>query len=442
MDHVDKLVEFVESLVSDRTGHELTFIQKTILRESLSENPKTYAEIAQDIRYSETYVKQLVAPKLWQLLSSILDEKVNKTNCRSLLDYKLTAQREETTPDLSPPSLIMNLESPEGQVPLSSQLYIERNQIESLTLSEVLQPSSFIRIKAPRRMGKTSLMARILAYAAEQNYHTVRISLQSASSPVFSSIDKFMRWFCVLVTKKLGLESCLDDYWDEDIGALVSSTLYFESYLLQTLEHPLVLAIDDLNQVFEYPVVAKDFLALLRSWHEETKDISIWQKLRFIILHSTDLYIPLETYQSPFNVGLAIELPPFNLEQLEQLIQIQGGSFARPIVLKLLQLTGGFPYLIRLILYHSLRYHVDLESLMVEAEANGGIYQDYLRSQIQRLQQEPDLLVALRQIQNHDPVNLDLETITKLWGLGLIRQQGRNLDISCHLYQCYLQRFF
>jgi hypothetical protein len=232
MGSTDELVQFVETLVSRKTGNGLSFIQKTILRESLAESQKTYAQIAQEIRYSEAYVKQLVAPKLWQLLSSILSEKVNKTNCRSLLEYKLRSGHSTVTPipAIEIPSLEQTpfiLESPEGQVPLSSLLYIERDAIEPLTFEEILQPGAFIRIKAPRRMGKTSLMARILAYATTQKYHTVRLNLQSAGSPSFTSIDKFLRWFCAMITKKLGLEPRLDEYWDEDIGALVSSTLYF-----------------------------------------------------------------------------------------------------------------------------------------------------------------------------------------------------------------------
>ena len=444
MGSIDELVQFVETLVSHRTGSGLSFIQKTILRESLAESQKTYAQIAQEIRYSETYVKQLVAPKLWQLLSSILSEKVNKTNCRSLLEYKLrSGQTIADYSTLKPPLNASNpviLESPEGQVPLSSDLYIERDSIEALTFEEIRQPGAFIRIKAPRRMGKTSLMARILAYADSQNYHTVRLNLQSAGSPIFSSIDKFLRWFCSMITKKLELPPQLDQYWDEDIGALVSSTLYLESYILANLRQPLVLAIDELNQIFSYPTVAKDFLALLRSWHEETKDISVWKNLRFVILHSTDIYIPLETYQSPFNVGLAIELPPLGATQVEQLAQAQGLHLSALTCSKLMDICGGFPYLVRLALYHSLRHTIALESILDQALEDGGIYQSYLESQLQKIQKDPPLLQAMLHIIENIPSVFDLEISAKLWGLGLVQNKNDRFQISCGLYQSYFKR--
>nr|WP_038088745.1 AAA-like domain-containing protein [Tolypothrix bouteillei] len=103
---------------------------------------------------------------------------------------------------------------------------------------------------------------------------------------MFASSDRFLRWFCTNVTQQLGLESRLNDYWEEDMGALINSTIYFQGYLLKELSHPMVLALDDIDQLFEYPEVSSDFFVLLRSWYEETKDISVWQKLRIGIAHA------------------------------------------------------------------------------------------------------------------------------------------------------------
>jgi transcriptional regulator with XRE-family HTH domain len=60
-----------------------------------------------------------------------------------------------------------------GQVPLNSPFYVERPPIEWLCYETILQPGALIRIKAPKQMGKTSLMAKILASAKAQGLHTV-----------------------------------------------------------------------------------------------------------------------------------------------------------------------------------------------------------------------------------------------------------------------------
>ncbi|MHC5720939.1 MAG: AAA-like domain-containing protein, partial [Nostoc sp.] len=90
----------------------------------------------------------------------------------------------------------------------------------------------------------------------------------------------------------------------------------------------------------------KDFLPMLRSWYEEAKRLPIWQKLRLIVVHSTEIYVPLQLNQSPFNVGLPIQLDNFSFEQVQQLAQCYGidwndGEEAR----QLIDLVGGHPAL-------------------------------------------------------------------------------------------------
>jgi hypothetical protein len=382
MKRIEKLVEFAILLVATETGLSLNYIQKVLLRESLLEEKKTYAQIAEENKYSESYIKFSVAPKLWQLLSQAIGEKVNKTNLPALLEQHFVNQNNpqptETKTAMPTAGLTTEhyvLESPEGQVPVDSGLYIERPTIEQTCYQEILEPRAFIRIKAPRKMGKTSLIARILDYGRSQNYHTVRLSLRSPGTQVFAASDRFLRWFCNNVTKQLGLESRLNDYWDEDMGALINSTIYFQGYILKEISHPIVLALDGIDQLFQYPELAGDFFVLLRSWYEETKDNSVWQKLRVVSAHSVEVYIPLPTNRSPFNVGLAIELPTFNQEQVQDLAQRHQLQLTKLELEQLMKLTGGFPYLIRLALYQSSRLNINLKTFLQDATIAGKIYQ-------------------------------------------------------------------
>ena len=65
------------------------------------------------------------------------------------------------------------LESPESQVPLNSLFYIERSAKEANCYDTILESGALIRIKAPRKMGKTSLKSRILDYACKQDYNSL-----------------------------------------------------------------------------------------------------------------------------------------------------------------------------------------------------------------------------------------------------------------------------
>jgi len=72
-----------------------------------------------------------------------------------------------------------------------------------------------------------------------------------------NNLNRFLRWLCANVTLQLQLEPRLDDYWDEDIGSKVSCTFCFRSHLLEQINSPIVLALDEVNQIFEQPQVGE-----------------------------------------------------------------------------------------------------------------------------------------------------------------------------------------
>ncbi|SKB12163.1 conserved hypothetical protein [Planktothrix sp. PCC 11201] len=440
---VEEILGLTEMLITAKGKKSLSYIQKVILTEALLETKKTYDQIAEENGYSPSYLKNGVAPHLWQLLSDILGEKVTKTNCRCLLDKELD---DKNIPEIIPKIIFpehQSLESPDGQVPLDSIFYIERSPIESICYQEIQNQGTLLRIKAPRKMGKTSLMARILDYAQQQGYHPVRLSLHLASSLIFSSTDKFLRWLCANVTQQLELESKIDDFWDEDVGTLVSSSLYFQGYLLESIQEPIILALDEVNQLFEYPSLARDVLALLRSWHEETRDISNWKKLRFVIVYSTDIYIPLDTNKSPFNVGLGVDLLHFNINQVETLAQRYGLQLTAQELKQFTEFVGGFPYLVRVALDHSVRHNFSLQELLEKATSDTGIYADHLHEQLWLLEQDPDLVTAYQQvISTNQPIKIEQVKAFKLKSMGLVHIDGNSVIPSCELYRQYFQEYF
>lgn len=389
MSSVESMIKFADELIVITTGKPLSFIQKVVLRETLTRSSKTYTQIAQENNYAETYIKQWVAPRLWSQLSKALGEKINRTSCYALLEQRLSAPQTQEQPELSNSleAEYKNMwELPSGQVPLSSAFYIKREPIESNCYQEVLHPGALLRITGPRKIGKTSLLARILAQGQTQNCWGVRLSLHQAETEVFSSTKKFLFWICANVAQQLGLESKLDDYWDDAIGALTSCTIYVRSYILTEVSHPIILAFDGIDQIFEYPALVRDFLALLRSWYEVAKDVDIWKKLRLIIVHATDIYIPVKTSKSPFNVGLVAELNTFNENQIEDLIQRYGFQLTVSEFEDLVSLTGGFHHVVQLSLYHSKRYRIPLETVLKDAITERCIFHknlDYLALRLQ-----------------------------------------------------------
>lgn len=345
-----------------------------------------------------------------------------------------------------PPSPVAEPElkrEPGGSVPLKSKLYVERPPIELDCFEEIMQPGSLIRIKAPRQMGKTSLMARILNYAREQGCEAIPLSFQRADYHLFTDLDKLLRWFCEQIGRRLKRLQDLDEYW-VGYGSKDKCNAYFEECLLETLEVPLVLGLDEVDMVFPHREVADSFFALVRSWYESARygDFSseLWEKLRLVIVHSTEVYVPLNINQSPFNVGKNVELPEFTFGQAHDLAQRYGLSGAASQVEQLMALVGGHPYLIRKALYHLRRQDISLNTLIETASTEGGIYGDHLRRHLLNLQEYAPLATALRQVTQKDrPVDLEAEVAFKLESMGLVSLQGNEVTPRCDVYRQYFR---
>ncbi len=186
----------------------------------------------------------------------------------SLADLGIVPVEPEPTPANATPSATsapvsetaLRLEEPEGLVPVGSPFYIERPPVESDCYETIERPGSLIRIKAPRQMGKTSLMMRILAQGQQLGYQTVRLSFQTAEADTLKDLDSFLQWFCSSVTEELELEDKLADYWKGARGLVRRCQRYFEKHLLTAVNGPLILGLDEVDQVFNMRTSPRIFL--------------------------------------------------------------------------------------------------------------------------------------------------------------------------------------
>ncbi|MGD1806089.1 AAA-like domain-containing protein [Dapis sp. BLCC M126] len=330
------------------------------------------------------------------------------------------------------------LDTPSGQVALNSPFYIERYPIESECYETILNPGALIRVKAPRQMGKTSLMSRILNYAQQQGYRKACLNFQSADEEFLTNLDLFLQWFCASITNELSLEEKLSEYWQGVLGSKNKCTNYFQRYLLSEISTPVALGLDEVDQVFQHPEIATSFFALLRTWHERGKNEAVWQKLRLVIVHSKEVYIPLNINQSPFNVGLPIELRELNSAEVENLVKLHHLEWSSEQIKELMAMVGGHPYLVRQALYYIARKRITLEKLLQVAPTEEGPYSDHLRRHLNNLEENLELLIAIKQILAVDyPLPIGTKEGFKLRSMGLVKFQGNSVMPLCELYRRY-----
>ncbi len=380
-----------------------------------------------------------------KLPTAIADKTLEHTPEKTIDGIPLCSKgSDKSEASLIAPPPVADPELPRGQVRLASAFYIERQPQDTLCYDEILKPGALIRIKAPRQMGKTSLMARILFNAREQGYQTIPLSFQHADQEIFNSLEQLLRWLCVRVARKLNLPPRLDDFWTDAYGSKDNCTAYFEDYLLPEIETPLVLGMDEVDRVFHYANIVDDFFGLLRAWYEEAgygiTGSSLWEKLRLVVVHSTEGYIPLDINQSPFNVGLPIELQEFTLAQVTDLASRHGLRWTTDQIEQLMMLIGGHPYLVRFAFYHIAQKRLTWKQLLESAPTESGIYGDHLRRHLWILHRNSFLAKAFSQVLAHsEPVCLESESTFKLHSLGLVKLEGNGVVPRFELYRQYFR---
>lgn len=376
-------------------------------------------------------------PEILKEILSIVsgEEKVEVSDeCRSESLESLTSVRDR------PPLPVAEPELPNGQVELESIFYVERPPIEARCYRAILKPGALIRVKAPRQMGKTSLFARILYHAHKEGCFTIPLSFQLADEAIFKDLDKFLKWFCAIIGRKLNLPNKVAEYWDDLFGSKDNCTAYFEEYLLPELSSPVVLGLDEVDMIFNHPEVASDFLGLLRAWHESAKNNDLWRKLRLLIVHSTEVYIPMSINQSPFNVGLPIDLPEFNVEQVLCLACSHNLNWTTSKAQDFMRIVGGHPYLVRVGLYSIATHDITLAEILEVAPTEAGLYGDHLRRHLWTLEQQPDLMKAVKTlVRSNSAVRLDSVQTFKLHSMGLVQLQGNNVRFRYSLYEQYFR---
>lgn len=402
---------------------------------------RSYLQRIQQRRWNSAADTSIILQEILALLAGNAEE-------IPVLEVTQIAPVTESSEIPPPPLPVAEPELPRGAVPLTSVWYVERSLIESNCYQEIVKPGALIQIKAPRQMGKTSLMARILAHAEQQSCRIVSISFQQTRIP--ENLGQFLRRFCALVSNELGrsrrqVQEDLEQYIDSDLfDAKDNCTAYFEECLLPNITSSLVLGLDEFDSLFRYSEVTQEFCSLLRFWNQKATDNELWQKLRLAIVCSTEAYIANSIYQSPLaNVGLSIKLPDFSSDQVLNLARNHGLNWQTREVEQLTAIVGGHPYLVRLAIYTIAHDKLDFDTILRESTTEAGIYGDHLKQHLWNLERHPELMAAFRQVLMTDrPVRIESVLAFKLEGMGLVNQEGNEARVRHDLYRRYFQEYW
>jgi hypothetical protein len=354
-------------------------------------------------------------------------------------DGRPLQSKEEKTPPLPEfdPRILDELEEPGGTIKLGDRFYIERDSDTRLKRA-ILKNGETVTIRASRQTGKSSLLARGIHHA-HNAANIVYIDLQSIEHEEFESADKFLNYFASTITRKLRLDTTvINKIWHDSLGPQDKLVKVMEEYILPTNSQKIILAIDEADRLLTVPFHS-DFFALMRSWHNNRAIEPLWNKLNLAMVIATEPHLLISNpSQSPFNVGVKLNLEDFKGEQVQDLNHRHGDPLKDKDLQVFLELLSGHPYLTRKALYLLVSEHWIWDDLYKRAADDQGPFADHLRRQLWFIQEDNVLQEVLRQILHHHKCDNDIVLWRLLRG-GLVKGIGDLYYCRCGLYERYFR---
>lgn len=235
-----------------------------------------------------------------------------------------------------------------GSLASRSPSYVERKADREL--KKALKQGEFCYVLNSRQMGKSSLRVRVMEQLQAEGAVCIFIDLTGMGTQDLTP----EKWYAGIVRSLVS--SCKIKFkwrnWWREKRDLCSPAqrlgVFIEEVLLVEVSERICIFIDEIDRVLSQSFSLDDFFALIHSCYEKRQTNPDYHRLTFTLLGvAAPRDLIRDKTQSPFNMGKAINLQGFKLEEAKALRIGLAEKFSnsQEILAEILSWTRGQPFL-------------------------------------------------------------------------------------------------